>query len=376
MMENQSVSKPRVAFVVNSPPSGVLGPRIAAFARGMAGEFRTEVLWRQTSRGRAVFAFLAGLRRFRPDLLYLVDLGYSATLASLAFHMSASCAMVIETGDPLAELLWAGGRVGQFGRFCIRRYERAVLRRANRVVVRGSGLKEYLVRLGVMEAVTLPDGVDTELFRPLEVGDLRRDLRLNDRLVIGVMGSLNWSKRLQWGYGWELVEVLAALRELPVHGLVVGDGPGRTMLEREAARRGVTERITFVGHIRHTLLPPYINAMDVCLSTQTNDCVGRSRTTAKLPLFMACGRFVLASRVGEAANVLPNEMLLEYQEGFDAGYPGRLAQRIEQLVRTPAILRLGEDNRRIAESEFGYNHLLARLVLVLKDVLTHRSPHP
>jgi glycosyltransferase involved in cell wall biosynthesis len=372
-MQNDPAAQPRVAFVVNSPPGGVLGPRVDAFAQGIRSEFRTKVLWRKTGRGRAIFSFLAELRRFRPDILYLVDLGYSATLASLAFHMSASCAMVIETGDPLAELLWAGGRVGQIGRFWIRRYERAVLRRANRVVVRGSGLKEYLLRLGVTEANTLPDGVDTELFRPLEVGHLRRDLRLNDRLVIGVLGSLNWSRRLQWGYGSELVDVLATLQELPVHGLVVGDGPGRTMLEREAARRGVTERITFVGHIRHSLLPPYINAMDICLSTQTNDCVGRSRTTAKLPLFMACGRFVLASRVGEAAHVLPDEMLLEYQEGFDPDYPGRLAERIEQLVRTPAILRLGGDNRQIAESEFGYNHLLPRLVLLLREVLTHRS---
>ena len=365
--------QPRVAIVVNSPAGGVLGPRVESFANGLNREFRIDVFWRQAARPRAIFSFFSELRRVRPDLVYLVDLGYPAVVASLIYQQSYSCPLVIETGDPLAELLWASGRVGKVGRLAIRRYEQLVLRRADRVVVRGSGLKEYLAGLGVTRTDTVPDGVDTVLFHPMDVADLRQALDLGDCVSIGVMGSLNWSKRLQWGYGSELVQALGLLKDFPVRGIVVGDGPGREILERQADELGVRGRIRFVGHVPHDSLPPYINAMDICLSTQTNDCVGRSRTTAKLPLFLACGRFVLASRVGEAARLLSQEMLVEYQEGFDPHYPVRLAKRIREVVRAPQLLRLGPENRRIAESEFDYIRLVPRLARVLQSALAHRG---
>src|SRR5713226_1420925 len=114
-------NKPRVAIVTNSPPKGVLGPRARCFARGLTTDFTVEVLWRESTRSRAVFSFFAELQRFRPDVLYLIDLGYSAVIASLVYQAMASCPLVIETGDPLAELFWGAGRVGRVGRFAIRK---------------------------------------------------------------------------------------------------------------------------------------------------------------------------------------------------------------------------------------------------------------
>ena len=72
----------------------------------------------------------------------------------------------------------------------------------------------------------------------------------------------------------------------------------------------------FAGQVPYAELPGWLHRMDICLSTQTNDVVGWVRTTGKLPLYLAAGRFVLASRVGEAARVLPEEMLVD-GEGID-----------------------------------------------------------
>ncbi len=234
-------------------------------------------------------------------------------------------------------------------------------------------MRDYLAPLGITDVDVVPDGVDISVFHPAKVVDLRRALGTEGCLSIGIMGTLNWSDRLQWGPGCELIDVLALMENLPVCGIVLGDGPGRRILERRAADRGVKERIRFLGHIPHDALPPYINAMDVCLSTQTNNWVGRVRTTAKLPLFLACGRFILASRVGEAARVLPEEMLVDYHEGFDPTYAQRLARRIEHLVRQPEILALGKRSRGIAEAEFDYRVLVPRVATVLRSVLDPRA---
>ena len=363
----------RLAIVVNSSCDGVLAPRAKTFASRLGSDFVTEVLWRESIRPLAFLSFLARLRRFRPDVVYLVDLGYPAVLASLLYVGMTSSALVIETGDPLAELFWSTGRVGRIGRLALRQYERSVLLRADRVVVRGSGLQQYLATLGVTRIDVVPDGVDTTQFHPMQVDDLRRELDLEGLVSVGVMGTLNWSTRLQWGYGGELIEALARLKHLPVCGLVVGDGPGRRILAEKCAELNVSGRVRFVGRISQEALPRYINAMDICLSTQTNDWVGRSRTTAKLPLFLACGRFVLASRVGEAARVLPEEMLVDYSEGFDASYPARLAERIQRLVSEPMVLGLRGQARRIAISEFDYEMLVLRVAKVLREVLERRA---
>jgi glycosyltransferase involved in cell wall biosynthesis len=184
------------------------------------------------------------------------------------------------------------------------------------------------------------------------------------------MGTLSFSERLRWGYGVELLQALAALPALPVTGLIVGDGPGRTRLESMATELGVRDRVRFQGYVTFAELPRYINVMDVCLSTQTNDSIGRGRTTAKLPLFLSCGRFVLASRVGEAAIVLPDEMLVDYAEGFDAAYPWRLADRIARLVADRRLLAGAAASRRIAQAHYDYRVLVPQVAGVIKSVLS------
>jgi glycosyltransferase involved in cell wall biosynthesis len=358
-----------VAILANSAPDGALAPRARAFAQGLAAEFAVALLWRQSTRQASVVGFLKELQRVRPHVLYLVDIGYPVVLAAALHRAIRPCRLVIDTGDALAELFWTMGRVGRIGRLMVRAYESAVLRTAQRVVARGTGLREYARDLGMSRVDVIPDGVDTSAFRPMEVPALRKALGTQEQLSIGVVSSLNWSTRLQWGPGCELIEVLALLRHLPVCGLVVGDGPARSILERKAADRGVRERISFLGHIAYEALPAYIAAMDVCLSTQTNNWVGRVRTTGKLPLFLACGRFVLASRVGEAARVLPDEMLVDYREGFDPSYGERLACRIERIVREPQLLNLREQGRKIAEAEFDYGVLIPKVAMVLRLVL-------
>ena len=76
-------------------------------------------------------------------------------------------------------------------------------------------------------------------------------------------------------------------------------------------------------------------AIDVCLSTQTNDVIGNVRTTGKLPLYLAAGRFVLASRVGEAARVLPPRCW-SIPRRLDPDYPAKLAERVEPARRRRA----------------------------------------
>jgi glycosyltransferase involved in cell wall biosynthesis len=170
-------------------------------------------------------------------------------------------------------------------------------------------------------------------------------------------------------YGWELVETLRLLKDRHVTGIMIGSGSGIPHLEAQCREYGIEDRITFMGHVPYEQLPRYLDLIDVCLSTQTNDVVGQVRTTGKLPLYLAAGRYILASDVGEAARVLDREMLVPYEGVKDKQYPGKLAGRIRGLLDQPDLLERGAANVTIARACFDYSMLARKTGKVIEDVL-------
>lgn len=351
-----------LAFVVNGSADGLLGMRARAFAERLGDDTCVRIAYRGPRRVRAVREFLVFLRQAEPDLVYVFDLGYSGIAASLLYARARRVRLIVETGDVIWALWQATGRRGRLACTLARVYEKRVLRSANAVTVRGTVLRDYVQRQGATRVEVLPDGVDTQQFRPFEATDLRARLGLDGAFTVGLVGSLVWSPRQRWCYGMELLAALAQLRDLPVKGLIVGDGSGKAHLTSRAQELGLSDRVVLTGWVPHNDLPPFINCMDVCLSTQTNDLIGSVRTTAKLPLYLACGRFVIASSVGDVARVLPREMLLEYQGSYDPEYPVRLGDRLRELIsRRGDVETMGLDNVRVAKANFDYGVLANRL---------------
>jgi len=97
--------------------------------------------------------------------------------------------------------------------------------------------------------------------------------------------------------------------------------------------------------------------MDVCLSTQTNDMVGRLRLTSKVPLYLACGKYILASDVGEVRHILPEDMRLDYKGPKDTHYPVRLAAALEDLLTNRDLLKNAISLRKLALEKFDYRIL-------------------
>src|SRR5262249_21558419 len=240
---------------------------------------------------------------------------------------------------------------------------------ADRLVVRGSYHKEWLAQRGLCAEV-IQDGVDCSQVTPLRVEDLRRQYHLEGVLTIGLVGSSIWSTRLRTCYGWDLVEVIRLLRDRPVRGVLIGDGSGLPVLQERCRSYGIEDRVLFLGRIPFDQLPRYLNLIDVCLSTQTNDLVGQVRTTGKLPLYLAAGRYVLASKVGEAARVLDEEMLVDYEGQVDPLYPNKLAERIRRLLDDRRLLDRRSRNVDLAREKFDFGVLAKKMEQVIDEVLS------
>ncbi|MBI3979832.1 MAG: glycosyltransferase [Chloroflexi bacterium] len=367
-----AAGKPALAVVVNGGADSIQARRAREIFGRLDHRYRSAILYRSGGRLESVARYALPLAQLRPSLVYWIDVGLATSPVVLGLRPLLGFKLVVEIGDPAFELLRGAGRhpltcqMARFGDWLVPRV-------ADLVVVRGRHLDPFVRARGARRVVFLPDGVDTDVFRPQDARHLREHLDLGDALVVGVVGSINWSPRYRVCYGWDLIESLAKLRDLPVKGLVVGGGSGLDHLRRRAVELGVANRVAFVGRVPHERVPALVNAMDVCLSTQSNDAVGAGRTTAKLPEYLACGRFVLATDVGEAQAILPEQMRLPYQGVRDDEHPERLAARIRELLVDSSWRAAADERVGLARSLFDYRVLAERVDATIRLALSPAS---
>jgi colanic acid biosynthesis glycosyl transferase WcaI len=353
--------RPRVLLFSRSRPNGLLAHRAAELARRSAARLDVRVI----AKGAVV-------PTDRPAQAAYVFDAVPAVLGPALRLRARGVPVVLEAGDHIAALerALARGRARTLRALAL---EELAWRTADRLVVRGAGFVDVLRERGVRRPVTvLPDGVDLELFRPLPRLGARARLGLADAdIVVGVTGSIVWSPRHAIAYGWELVE---ALSETPSHvqAVVVGDGDGVPRLRARARELGVAHRLLTVPHVPLRTLPELLAAFDAVTWTQTPDSVGRARTTAKLPEYLACGKYVLASDVGEATRAIDgNGVRVPYRGGRDPAYVAGIAAAIRALAEDPARAEAGLTGRRTAR-RYDYDRVAAGFVGLLEDVLVGR----
>jgi glycosyltransferase involved in cell wall biosynthesis len=357
-----------VAFIVNGTKESAMGQRARALAAHLEDRFDIRLAYREGNKLAALFGFLKFLRRVKPQVSYVFDMSYSGVLGAWLYRLWGRNRLIVETGDAIYELMRSTGNRGALGLWLTHRFEKFSLRVADRVVVRGRFHQRWLKALGLQVEV-IQDGVDTREFAPLEVEDLRREHGLDEVLTVGLVGSSVWSEKLRMCYGWELVETLRLLKHERVKGVIIGDGSGIPRLRERCREYGIEEKVLFLGYVPYAELPRYLNLIDVCLSTQTNDLVGQVRTSGKLPLYLAAGRYVLASEVGEAAYILNQEMLVKYEGVKDGQYPQKLAERIQSILADPTRLNHAASNVALAKEFFEYSRLAERLGDIIETVL-------
>lgn len=136
------------------------------------------------------------------------------------------------------------------------------LRRAGSFVALHDGIAEQLAEHG-LSSVRLPNGVDTEHFRPAtaaERGAAREALHLPaDACCLAYVGRLSPRKRVG-----DLLDAFLRLASRGIghaHLVIAGDGRDRVALEERAAASGHGRRIRFLGQVDD--VRPVLHAADV-----------------------------------------------------------------------------------------------------------------
>jgi glycosyltransferase involved in cell wall biosynthesis len=242
------------------------------------------------------------------------------------------------------------------------RFERLNLEAAARIFVVADVERRNLLQAGIADEkiIVNPNCVDTEKFRPNVGGDaVRRDLGVaEDETLAGFVGTFG---------PWHGVLALAqAITLLPddskVRFLLVGAGKLREEVQRIVGAAGKEQQVIFTGHVEHERVPALLDACDILLSPHVplEDGSEFFGSPTKLFEYMAMGKGIVASRLGQIGEVLVDEETALLTEPGDAR---QLADAILRLSRSRELReRLGAAARGAAIAEHTWKHNAQRVL--------------
>lgn len=243
---------------------------------------------------------------------------------------------------------------------------RACIRARNGVLKRADGF------VGISEPVScefeqcgasaerifgLPNGIDTELFRPVDRVAKRL---LRERLGLPIRAEIaSYSGKLNRGKGLEQLlrawEIVTRARP-DAHLVLIGSGSGMSLsceddLRRFVHQRGMESGVTFTGYVEN--VHEYLQASDLFVFPTESEAFGLSLVEA-----MSCGLPVIASQTGGIPDIVRhsrNGILVK------PGDADALARDVIFLMGEPSLVRsLSANARRTVSERYSIETVAAR----------------
>ena len=215
---------------------------------------------------------------------------------------------------------------------------------ADLVVTLGEAMREEIEARGVPaeKILIVPNAVSGDFLAPLpDAGSLRADLGIEPgEPVVGIVSSLVAHE----GIG-TLLEATAILRDrgVPARALIVGDGPERAALQRQADAAGLAQAAVFTGRVPAAKVRQFHALLDIFVVPRTPDRVCQLVTPLKPVEAMASGLCVVTSEVKALTEIVKHEVTGMQTVPQD---PVSLADCLELLIYSPDIRRKLGDNAR------------------------------
>ncbi|MDR0373953.1 MAG: glycosyltransferase family 4 protein [Nitrososphaerota archaeon] len=204
----------------------------------------------------------------------------------------------------------------------------------------------------------VPNGVDTERFKPADTDTVKRQFGLGAEPCVLFVGSLIPRKGLPF-----LVEAAkeVAAKQADIKFLIAGDGPLRGSLEETIKSAGLAANFLFLGRVGDDVLPLLYNCADVFVLPSIQEGQGIVLLEAQ-----ASGRPVVAFDVGGV-----NEAVCRGETGLlvGRGDVGGLAGALLKLLGDSALrVRMGLNGRRFVSENYTWDLCAQRMFDVYREV--------
>lgn len=228
-------------------------------------------------------------------------------------------------------------------------------RRADWVTTISSGLRDRAIALGISadRIRWIPSGAPDETIRSLDIVACRRELGIPiETFLVGFVGS-------QVG---DLEMVFPGLRTLRRnHPQVMLGVIGPSTPDLRAS--GLRDAIVPFGPVPFQRLPIYLGACNAFILPLRGTVFNRTRWPNKLGDYLAAGRPVLCSDVGDVARIVQEEGCgIVWKDLAD------LVHGVESLIDDSATANfMGGESRRVAEGRLSWRAITQEFLRVYQD---------
>ncbi len=296
------------------------------------------------------------MRTFSPHILHIMEEPFS-----LCAHEFLRLATFV--GSRARRVLYSFENIDVPQRPPFSSIQRFNLRNADAIVVVPEEGGELWRRRGFKGRIyTIPLGIDTDLFRRVDVRDRAHGDTGGFRL--GFVGRIVEEKGLD-----TVIRALAILKKRGkrVHLHVAGSGKEDYIKEilRTANDTGTGGMISFVGPLTQDELPRFYSEMDTLVLPSRTTPTWKEQFGRVLVEAMACGVAVVGSSSGEIPNVVGEAGLV-----FKEGDGDDLAFCIERLIDDPALREeLGKRGRKRVMDRYSWGAVADKYIRMYEELL-------
>jgi PEP-CTERM/exosortase A-associated glycosyltransferase len=227
-----------------------------------------------------------------------------------------------------------------------RAIETYTLKNADHITTICDGLKKDIMSRSISEnkITVIPNAVDvTEFNQPTsDAGQLRNDLGLNDKIIIGYIGSF---------YHYEGLDILIDALKYILNrnsnfiALLVGGGFEEKHLKQKVTELGLENQVIFIGRVPHKDVSNYYSLIDILVYARRSIRLTEIVTPLKPLEAMANKKPFVASNVGGHIELISDGITGKLFKSED---PVSLGNSILDIVNT------GEDYKEVLDNAYKY----------------------
>jgi len=238
-------------------------------------------------------------------------------------------------------------------------FAKAALWNADCLLAPSKGLAQEMEKLAKREVRVIPNAVDLEDYIGLTKKKAREELGIseNKRIVLFV-GRLTPVKSLD-----TLISSIDIVkREVEnVELILVGEGESEKNLRNLVSEKNLGNVVTFVGDVKHGLIPTYMAMCDVFVLPSNRESFGIVLLEA-----MAAGKPCVASNVGGIPEIIEDK-----KNGIlvNPGDKHKLADAIKRVLEEKEIADFYGRNNRIKAKDFSWGKVIGELRNVYEELV-------
>lgn len=246
-----------------------------------------------------------------------------------------------ESADPPLRL------IGLF----LRILERTIPRIVDTISVSSARLRAICIELGIDPDIIfqVPVGADITKFYPsLTDGRIKKLYNISHPLVL-YLGQLHGGQYVRLFI--ESAKIILE-RGVKANFMIVGDGVRSEELKQKVKDLNLETKIIFTGAVDAEEVQEYIASCDITVACFEDNKVTRCKSPLKIAEYLASGKPIVASRVGEVETMIGDAGIL-----VEPGKATPLAENIIQLLSDEDLrIKLGIKARQRAENIYNWRN--------------------